>query len=548
MLLRLKRIFALFISIMLISLCGCNKAVTDSSQASSNDPPVTDTQSAVFERNSFEALLDGDGRIISGKQIALTASSVKKNSDGRRYISHNGKPYFFNSVYWSLSALQSDKSVTAENIYKIFEEGFAGAHDAGYRSISLGIDWAVFYDGSKYNFSAYEIYYDLAKKYDMSVQLIWNGYNYSGGCRFMPWQIDRSVYTALKLDDVKLNREIPDLSRQIYIDEEADALNQLCAWLNYYDRDARTVSIQLADAPNSDSGIGKYWSGQFSNMLNLLDRLGKTVKEASYRMVTCVSLSTLDYTEEIDGLSYSERLHRLIDSEGIDMVGMSGRTLELANLSSFEYGNNIPYLSALAPVTSRFISQSADAVANGYGIGVYELKSFGSDYDLGLYQMNTEGWVKREEGFLNGALFGKEIITESNFDEIASVNKCYNAVSQLLATLHPSDIITYNLNQDVPYSNLRELGNIDIIFTCTQDEALSQSFDSVAMALIDVYGAYYFFASRSGASFLIDGDISEVTVGSYVDGAWIPSDENVTISESNSITVESGKVYRLLLK
>ena len=93
----------------------------------------------------------------------------------------------------------------------------------------------------------------------------------------------------------------------------------------------------------------------------------------------------------------------LIDSEGIDMVGMSGRTLELANLSSFEYGNNIPYLSALAPVTSRFISQSADAVANGYGIGVYEHKSFGSDYDLGLYQMNTEGWVKREEGFLNGA-------------------------------------------------------------------------------------------------------------------------------------------------
>ena len=64
--------------------------------------------------------------------------------------------------------------------------------------LALGIDWAVFYDGSKYNFSAYEIYYDLAKKYDMSVQLIWNGYNYSGGCRFMPWQIDRSVYTALK--------------------------------------------------------------------------------------------------------------------------------------------------------------------------------------------------------------------------------------------------------------------------------------------------------------------------------------------------------------
>ncbi len=547
MLLRLKRIFALFISIMLISLCGCNKAVTDSSQASSNDPPVTDTQSAVFERNSFEALLDGDGRIISGKQIALTASSVKKNSDGRRYISHNGKPYFFNSVYWSLSALQSDKLVTAENIYKIFEEGFAGAHDAGYRSISLGIDWAVFYDGSKYNFSAYEIYYDLAKKYDMSVQLIWNGYNYSGGCRFMPWQIDRSVYTALKLENTQSNKEIPDLAVPIYADEEADALNQLCAWLNYYDKDARTVSIQLADSPNSDSGIGKCWSGQFPAMLSLLERLGKTVKQSAYRMVTCVSLSASDIAEESDGMSYRQRLQGLIDSESIDMVGTSGLTLELPNLSGFEYGNNIPYISALTPITGRFVSQCAYAAANGYGIVVYELRSF-RENDFGLFRADGKDWVKREEGFLSGSLFGKDIITESNYEEIALMNKCFNDAAPLLATLHSSDIITYNLQQDIACSSSRTIGKTEITFTFNRNESAPSGQGGVAAALVDVYGAYYLFASRSGGSFLIDGKVSQATVGSYVNGAWNPSDEAVTLSENNSFTAEAGKVYRILLK
>lgn len=60
-------------------------------------------------------------------------------------------------------SLQSDKSVSPEDVYKIFEEGFGRAYDAGYRSVSLSIDWSVFYDGSRYSFSAYEIYYDLAK-------------------------------------------------------------------------------------------------------------------------------------------------------------------------------------------------------------------------------------------------------------------------------------------------------------------------------------------------------------------------------------------------
>ena len=215
---KFKKYFVLICSILIASSCGCNKADTISSQSSSQIPLVSETSLPAPEPEGFEALLDDSGRIISDKQIALTASVIKKNSDGRRYISHNGKPYFFNSVYWSLSALQSDKSVSPENIYKIFEEGFSQAYDAGFRSVSLDIDWSGFYDGNRYNFSAYEIYYDLAKKYDMTVQLVWNGYNYSGSCRFMPWQSDRSVYTALQLENSQTNQEIPDLSQQIFID------------------------------------------------------------------------------------------------------------------------------------------------------------------------------------------------------------------------------------------------------------------------------------------------------------------------------------------
>ena len=544
---RVKKIFAFILSVMLILSCGCSKAGTASSYASSHMPPVSDTSSAVFERGSIEALLDGSGRIDSGRQVALTASAVKRNSDGRRYISHNGKPYFFNSVYWDLLSLQSDKSVSPEDVYKIFEEGFGRAYDAGYRSVSLSIDWSVFYDGSRYSFSAYEIYYDLAKKYDMAVQLIWNGYNYAGGCRFMPWQTDRSVYTALKLENTQSNKEIPDLAVPIYADEEADALNQLCAWLNYYDKDARTVSIQLADSPNSDSGTGKCWSGQFPAMLSLLERLGKTVKQSAYRMVTCVSLSASDIAEESDGMSYRQRLHGLIDSESIDMVGTSGLTLELPNLSGFEYGNNIPYISALTPITGRFVSQCAYAAANGYGIVAYELRSF-RENDFGLFKADGKDWVKREEGFLSGSLFGKDIITESNYEEIALMNKCFNDTAPLLATLHSSDIITYNLQQDIACSSSRTIGKTEITFTFNRNESAPSGQGGVAAALVDVYGAYYLFASRSGGSFLIDGKVSQATVGSYVNGAWNPSDEAVTLSENNSFTAEAGKVYRILLK
>lgn len=363
----------------------------------------------------------------------------------------------------------------------------------------------------------------------------------------MPWQTDRSVYTALKLENTQSNKEIPDLAVPIYADEEADALNQLCAWLNYYDKDARTVSIQLADSPNSDSGIGKCWSGQFPAMLSLLERLGKTVKQSAYRMVTCVSLSASDIAEESDGMSYRQRLQGLIDSESIDMVGTSGLTLELPNLSGFEYGNNIPYISALTPITGRFVSQCAYAAANGYGIVVYELRSF-RENDFGLFRADGKDWVKREEGFLSGSLFGKDIITESNYEEIALMNKCFNDAAPLLATLHSSDIITYNLQQDIACSSSRTIGKTEITFTFNRNESAPSGQGGVAAALVDVYGAYYLFASRSGGSFLIDGKVSQATVGSYVNGAWNPSDEVVTLSENNSFTAEAGKVYRILLK
>ena len=71
---------------------------------------------------------------------------------------------------------------------------FSKAKSCGFKTVALYVDWKSFYNGEKYNYDFYKIYYKLAEKYDLYVSIIWLGYSKNG---FMPWQVDREKYPEI---------------------------------------------------------------------------------------------------------------------------------------------------------------------------------------------------------------------------------------------------------------------------------------------------------------------------------------------------------------
>ena len=260
-----------------------------------------------------------------------TASVIRTNYDNRVYIQHNGSPYFYNPVYISYDQILNNQLISQQNKTKVLDESFKKAKEAGFKSVALYIYWKDFYNGSKYDFDFYRIYYTLADKYDLNISLIWMGYSQTG---YMPWQTDREKYPALSFKGANTNIDVPDLSKKIYINEACEALTQLCAWINYIDYNHRTVSIQFEDQANKNYGKG-VWLSQYVSYVKLLDKMAKAVKNSTYQMVTTVGIDFDDFYLEVDGFNGSERLDALLAKPNIDGVGAANLNTDKFTVENF---------------------------------------------------------------------------------------------------------------------------------------------------------------------------------------------------------------------
>lgn len=523
------------IIIMLFSSFGCNKKATKNEE----------------EKN----LVNSNGSYNLKALTPIKVSEVK-SQNGRQVIYHNGSPYLYYTMHLRLDHI---KAATDEVFYKsFFEKAAKQIKDDGFDTIVIYVYWKNLYDGANYDFSELAFQYEVAKKYDLKIHINWFGCDVGGWGGYMPWQKENlEKYPPLRDEKGNYvynnqNELIPDFSNENFLKDGYDAIQQLCAWLNVNDTDRRTVAIQLENEPGGNAGGGQpYWMGQYKNIAAYLNNLGKAVKESSYSMVTYLNLMASGWNEKLDGLTFEERIHNLIDMEYIDIVGYDYYTSDPdARVYEIEYGDNLPVFVEFGPCTYIVPGQINHLFDIGYGLGFYQFINFSNTTsNNGFYRFTdvmqrfiprdgTQKTPALKEGADTDGLAGK---LEVDTQVIINQNKAIKALSELIATQHTDDIISINHRLVNGYNAAWECNKEDIYFNCkVKDQTNGGS------ALIITKDDDFYLYTTHTAKFTFENPITSVTVGSYKDGVWT-STGTVEVKD-NTFTAKSGEAYQVVIK
>ena len=531
----LKRILAFGLAaLMLLAVAGCGKSENSSGSGSGGKEASSPGQQG--SADSLSEYIGENGKIDTSKLTPYKAAEVA-TVNGRNIIKHNGKPYLYNALHFRYKGLESGLATPIAK--KMFEEGMQKIKESGVDTVILYIYWEDMYDGKTYNFDNLKYQYDVAIKNDLKIQINWFGYDNCGYGGFMKWQTDRAKYPALKINNPEITKEIPDLSKQIFIDEETEAIRQLCAFINIYDKDRRTVAVQLENEPdNGEGGMGD-WLSQFSNMVNLLNKLGKAVHGSVYSMITKVNLTMTGWDEIQEGFDYPTRINKVIEQPHLDLVGPDVYDVSTVhNISFYEKGTNIPVHLEIGPSPWSVIGQSVYHLASGYGMGYYGLAESARTVDSGLYRFDDMRWIERD---------GTKILAASNYKgqlecntrEFIAMSHSVDALRELLASVPVSDMVGFNVNMKNVVSDLLDGKR----FTYDYNNPAAK-YGACGLVLKGPDGAYYCFSTQT-ADFTFPSAPASVTYGYYKDGVW--NEAGTASANSARVTLEAGRAYRAVL-
>lgn len=542
MLKKSKTLLVAMLCLILVFLTACNEeAAVNSSKPIKTQVAISQKPISLPQEPRFNRILDSEGRINTNYLVSTTSTVIKKNYDNRVYIEQNGKPFFYNPVYISYDQILNNQYIPAERKAVVLEEAFAKAKENGFKTVALYVDWKNFFDGKNYNFEYYKIYYKLAEKYDLYVSIIWNGYSKNG---FMPWQTDPEKYPPLLIDGAPLKASVPDLSESIYIAEACEAIEQFCAWLNYFDYNHRTVLLQLEDEASSNYGKGA-WLSQYLNYSDLLLQMAETVKQSKFNVVTTVGITFDDYKLNYDGLSGRERWDKFLDSEYVDGIGASSLVGGEYNVGNFANDDKFCYISKLSPATYDFFKTALQFLEQGYQFGVYELKSFDLNINCGMYRTHSTRWDVRSRQIVDRGILGKKRLFEADTVDVIDFIKGINSFGDVLAYTSLLDVITLNRDTSNDFVFLSKISDFALSFNNTANP--SYVYNSAGICAIDPYSNIYVFAFRGTPALAVDCDYwVSIVEGSVIDGVWTPSSEPILV-EDHRFIMKSGVTYKIIL-
>lgn len=550
----LNRLLAFQLALVIfLTFAGCKKSGVSSVDGTSvaADTSAADNFSSAEESVAASDAADGNtdsdplakyitenGKIDTSELTPYKASEVA-TVNGRNIFKHNGKPYLYNAMHFRYDDLNT--AYGPDTAKEILDQGMQKIKESGIDTVILYIYWRDMYDGKNYNFDNLKMQYDTAIRHDLKIQINWFGYNNCGYGGFMKWQTDRAKYPALKINNPKITKEIPDLSKQIFIDEETEAIRQLCAFINIYDKDRRTVAVQLENEPdNGEGGMGD-WLSQFSNMVNLLNKLGEAVHGSVYSMITKVNLTMTGWDEIQEGFDYPTRINKVIEQPHLDLVGPDVYDVSTVhNISFYEKGTNIPVHLEIGPSPWSVIGQSVYHLASGYGMGYYGLAESARTVDSGLYRFDDMRWIERD---------GTKILAASNYKgqlecntrEFIAMSHSVDALRELLASVPVSDMVGFNVNMKNVVSDLRKLDGKRFTYDYNNPAA---KYGACGLVLKGPDGAYYCFSTQT-ADFTFPSAPASVTYGYYKDGVW--NEAGTASANGARVTLEAGRAYRAVL-
>ncbi len=554
---KIMRLSAIVLSAVLVLLSGCTakKNINTSVNFAGTDWEVTNYNVA--------EIVDKDGEFILDKLANAKVAELKTVGD-KQVIYYKGQPYLFHAMHMRIDHLMDYRSgLDDAGVKKVFEEGVKLVKEAGYNTVVLYFSWERFFDGKNYDFTELEYQYSIAKKYDLNIMWNWFGYDVCGFGGYREWQYkDLEKYPPLKDENGEyimstakfpVNSEysnqfkpIPDLSVQSFIDIEVEAINQFCAWLNVNDTDRRTIGIQIENEPNHVEGGHGLWFSQYDALANLLDELGKAVKNGPYSMITYLNLMSAGH-DQPNG-AFKEQIMGLIEKENIDIVGYDYYDSTLSEsaltIDVVEQGDNPHLMVEFGPCAWSVPAQTNILLSNGYGIGYYhtiEYKHHPDWVDSGFYSYVDKNnyFILRDGSHILGGYHSGDL--EVVGSEFIMMNHSIQALSQVIAT--------------APNENMTYLNKTMLTKTTETNSVLGKKFIFETDCGNDRYGAtallikandttYYTYASKS-ATITLDGGIKSASEGVYKNGKWVKTKDIQIID--GKMPFEAGKAYQFII-
>ena len=550
----ITRILAALMAVMLVLLSGCSgdKKSPDSPSDKLNDKVDVNRPAWAVTEYNMDEIVDENGMFIIEKLTNAKVTELKTVGK-KQVIHHLDTPYLFRAIHFRYDHLISAK-LDKETREKTFEDGMRLIKEAGYNTVILYLGWDRFYDGKKYDFSEIEYQYSVAKANDLKIMWNWFGVDVCGFGGYRKWQLaDMEKYPPLKDENGDIiygtgyakDKPIPDLSVQSFIDCEVEAIQQLCAWLNVYDTDRRTIGIQIENEPNNDEGGHGVWFSQYSALANLIEQLSKAVKEGPYSMLTYVNLMTTGANMIVEGRDWKAQIKGYIDLENLDITGYDyyGSTLA-PDYEPIKQGDNPYVMVEFGTCVWNVPGQTNYMLSNGWGLGYYHFVYYNEvgKSTSGLYRFGSkENPFILREGKAN-LLGAYENQRELDAPQYFEMNKSIDALSEIIAVSDPLNMVSFNYEMKVKKNETK--GVKGDFFTFKTDNGTDKD-GSTGLLIKADEKTFYTYALKEATITYKKGGIKSASEGVYKDGKWVKT-KDVDIVDG-VMTYEPGKAYQIII-
>lgn len=466
--------------------------------------------------------------------------------EGGNYISFHGKPYLLNGMQVRPDRVMEQFNVsTDEDFTEYVEPLFQQCAEMGYQTIIFPIRWNQIEIGQdEYNFVLLQRYYDYARKYDLTVHLLWFGSDTCGWSSNIPQYVKSNKETYSRLAKFP---EVIDYGNVNLLEREIVAFQKVLQWLHENDRDCRTVAIQIENEPNCEAAGGAkraadtdvkgidestWCSGQRREVYNLMNLLGMMVKRGPYRCVTRVNFIT--HPCWFNGIKNHE-LIEVANLDGIDMVGCDSYQADpdtfLLDILNFE--GNIPHWPEYGSNHRNYVPAILNALSQRAGVFGYQLKATVNDRVGTIYTIENDWTWPEGDEMVNSTMHRADAY------ELRALNTILNKASQQIALNDVTKTHVFNLVRDTRCREFTEVDGVQIQFT--NDGA--NDFGGCGYVTMISDKEMLVFATRGESKFHFSGkNLALVQVGFFADDVWftrgtVPVLEN-TITVTHDMAME----------
>lgn len=451
-------------------------------------------------------------------------SKVVKNAGGKGYLEVDGKPYLFQSVEnWGRQQILGDKSGTGDWRYNTslfptpmpvswLENVFEKTKTAGFNTMQMFLKWNEIEPTAQgsFDWSLIDQYIAWANQYDIRLDLVWTGSIHCGGARFpgytngwMTWLPeyvqDHDKYYGNGVVDGDIHVPwLPDggphhADASYLFASERNAVSQLFAHLAANDSNHRVIQFQVLNEVNWHPE----WSSKKAVILDLLNQMGRVVKESDYVVATRVNLASAYLDSQVNQLPY-------IDSVGADPYTTSVTTI--VNIINETTGSDMPHISENDGGYDNTSTLTVASLVNGGFYNVFQLNDHFPSQGIYNPSISYKNWVLGTIPPLRGS-----------GQSMKNLNLAVNKTASLIARTSKSKMAGFNIDTDKPlaaYDAFRIAGAYEIGYRATDS--------SVGMAVNEGNAVYVMSDTNGTATFKTRQQPISVSAG-YKDGSdqWV---------------------------